>query len=232
MAARVVVAATFTSVTESGDRTHQEIAPEADYRAGRGIDRLINFSDAVVAVAITLLVLPLVELRPEEGQTFTQLVSANAAQVWVFVFTFFLVGVLWLAHHRVLNGARAYDGTIFWLTIFWLACLALLPWLSALMGENGWSGDQPDGTIYAAFWGALALASFTTAAMSDHLRRHPSLLEPAVANHPVRGPARFRGLIFGLFFVALALLSLASVTLAQWVPLLIIPLSFWLRRSH
>jgi len=202
-------------------------------RSSRGVDRLINFTDAVSAVAITLLALPLVDLRPEGDQTFADVARANIPQIIACLVTFFLVGVLWLAHNRVLNGIVGYDGALFWLNMLWLATIALLPWLSSQLGDNGWTTDGVDPSIGVAFWSAMAVATFSTAAMWRYLQRHPDLLEPEVAARPpLRWPGRHRGTILGAFFVLLAVLSAVAPAVAHWAPLLIIPLSAVLRTDE
>ncbi|MCX6460246.1 MAG: TMEM175 family protein [Actinobacteria bacterium] len=200
---------------------------------GRAVDRLINFSDAVVAVAITLLVLPIIDLRPGDGQTFAQLVAENAAQLGVFIFTFLLVSLMWRVHNRVLNGIRAYDSTVFWVNTLWLTSIALLPWLSAQLGDSGWDTDTPDGTIGCAFWGTLGVTSLLTAAMSLYLRHHPALLQPAERRDPSEGGiGRLRGLIFGAYFMASAVLCLFWPEWSHYAGIVIIPLSIWVRPAR
>jgi TMEM175 potassium channel family protein len=140
---------------------------------GRSVDRLINFSDAVVAVAVTVLVLPLVDIAgPEEGQTVWTVIGEHASQVWTFLFTFYVVAVLWLAHNRILNSISRYDPVVFWVNTTWLAAIVLLPWVSAMYGESEW-GRSGVGLVY---WGTMAAISLLVSALGAHLRRHPELL--------------------------------------------------------
>jgi len=200
---------------------------------GRAVDRLINFSDAVVAVAITLLVLPIVDVHPSPGQTFAQVVADNSAQLGVFFFTFLLVAIMWRVHNRVLNGIRAYDGAVFWLNTLWLATIALLPWLSAQLGDTGWDTATPDGTIGFAFWGTLGVASVLTAGMFRYLQHHPALLEPSERRDPSEGGiGRLRGLIFGAYFMASAVLCLFWPEWSHYAGIVIIPLSIWVRPAR
>ena len=57
-------------------------------------------------------------------------------QISTFLFTFYVVAIMWLAHNRILNEMRAYDPFIFWINTTWLAAIVLLPWISALYGES------------------------------------------------------------------------------------------------
>ena len=60
----------------------------------RAFDRLINFTDAVVAIAITLQLLPLVDIKSENGETAWKLINDNSSQIFVFWFSFLILSVL------------------------------------------------------------------------------------------------------------------------------------------
>jgi uncharacterized membrane protein len=195
---------------------------------GRSVDRLINFSDAVVAVAVTVLVLPLVDIEgPAEGQTVWTVIGDNASQIWTFLFTFYVVAVLWLAHNRILNSIGRYDPFTFWVNTTWLAAIVLLPWVSAMYGESEW-GRSGVGLVY---WGTMAAISLLVSVMGTHLRRHPELLvddAPRLSDAALR-KAALRGPVLGLYFLLIGVASVVTPALASWLPLGIIPLSIWLR---
>jgi len=107
---------------------------------GRAVDRLINFSDAVVAVAITLMVLPLTDIAgPEGDQTILTIMNDHWPQLVTFLFTFYVVAIMWTAHNRILNVISGYDASIFWLNTTWLAAIVLLPWLTAMRDSGSGS---------------------------------------------------------------------------------------------
>jgi len=201
---------------------------------GRDFERLINFSDAVVAVAITVLVLAIVDIRPVGGEsTVWRLISDNGGQIFTFFFTFIVVGIMWLAHNRVLNQLRGFDGVTFWLNLFWLAGIAFLPWPSSLYGESfAWGGDD---TVHGGgsgflYWGTLAVISILAFLISWHARHSPNLLEPkarAALDPADRG--QFRGLVFAAIFLLIALVSIYSTGIAAYMPFLLIPASFLVR---
>lgn len=199
---------------------------------GRAVDRLISFSDGVVAVAITLMALPLVDIRPRPGQSAFAALADNAGSVGIFLFTFVVVAVMWRVHNRVLNDIRGYDGTVFWLNTAWLAAIVMLPWFSSMYGEESFGGRPESGGtdsgIGFLYWCVLALVSLLTSALFAHLRRRPELL-----NHPIAADslslADYRGLVFAGFFLITGLVSLVQPVLASFLPWLLIPISLLLR---
>lgn len=203
-------------------------SPEAHPGERRSVDRLINFSDAVVAVAVTVLVLPLVDIPgPDEGQTVWTVIGDHGSELWTFLFTFYVVAVLWLAHNRILNAINRYDPFIFWVNTTWLAAIVLLPWVSAMYGESSW-GRSSVGLLY---WGTMAAIALLGSLLGTHLRRHPGLLSedaPRLSARELRRAA-LRGPVLGLYFLLIGVASIVTPTLAAWLPLGIIPLSIWLR---
>jgi uncharacterized membrane protein len=194
----------------------------------RSVDRLINFSDAVVAVAVTVLVLPLLDIPgPDAGQTVWTVIGDHASELWTFLFTFYVVAVMWLAHNRILNAIGRYDPFIFWVNTTWLAAIVLLPWVSAMYGESSW-GRSSVGLLY---WGVMAAIALLGSLLGTHLRRHPALLseQAATLSPRERRRAALRGPVLGLYFLLIGVASIVTPTLAAWLPLGIIPLSIWLR---
>ncbi len=207
-----------------------------EIHTGRDFERLINFSDAVVAVAITVLVLAIVDIRPVEGESNVwQIIGDNGGQLFTFFFTFLVVGMMWLAHNRIVNQLRGFDGMTFWLNLLWLAGIAFLPWPSSMYGEGFAWGDQSPvehgGGSGVLYWGTLAFISLLGFLIAWYARRTPALLEPkareAMAESHNRG--QYRGLVLAALFVLIGLASAISSNIAGWMALLIIPASAFMR---
>src|SRR5918912_1164157 len=102
-----------------------------------GLERIVFFSDAVIAIAITLLAL---EIRLPEVHSGEE-IPAALLSLWPrylgFVVSFLVVGSYWYAHHRVFRVVRRYDDTLIWLNILFLLCIAFVPFASAVLGEHG-----------------------------------------------------------------------------------------------
>ncbi len=215
----------------------------ADIVTGRGFDRLVNFTDAVAAIAVTVLVLPLTSLtRVGSQQTVWDLIGDNSGQVTSFFFTFVVVALMWGVHNRVINGIRGYDGAIFWLNIGWIATIAFLPWPTSLYGEaigigstsvGEFSGGEGLGGVGLFYWCTLAAGSAFGSLMAVHIRRHPELLlTSTVGTTTPDWRERWRGPVFAAFFVSVGLVSIVAPAVASWMPLVIIPLSIVLRPGN
>jgi uncharacterized membrane protein len=98
-------------------------------RTDRGLDRLITFLDAVVAIAITLLVLPLVDVLPDEGSTVPlgDLLVDEARRFFAFALSFAVIADLWLVHHRIVERVGSYDGPFVLVNLLWTLTIVLLP---------------------------------------------------------------------------------------------------------
>jgi uncharacterized membrane protein len=140
----------------------------------RGLDRLVNFSDAVAAIAITLLVLPLVDL-PNELSTkpFRDVISENRWSLLGFGVSFLVIARLWRVHHQIFERVRDYNVALVWLNFVWLFTIVLLPFPTALLGSN----DLPDATrpIDSFYLATLTLSSAALAAMTFVIDRVPEL---------------------------------------------------------
>ena len=207
-------------------------------RKGRSLDRLLSFADAVVAVAITLLALPLVDIEgPQEGQSMLDVLQANYGQIQTFVVTFLVVGLMWNIHNRIVNHLAAYDSAIFWLVLLWLLGFVFLPWPSRL-----YEGVPFDSTLARSgemtgpammYWLTLAYICLIGALTVRHMTRHPELIEPADREFWDRmqaSPARWRGVAYTSIFVIAAVCSYFVFWLGNYMLLLLIPASIFLRQ--
>ena len=197
----------------------------------RSFDRLINFTDAVVAIAITLQLLPLVDIKATEGESIWQLISENSSQIFTFWFSFLILSVLWMKHNQVFNSMRAFDGTIFWLNSLWMALIVFLPWPTALYGSLNDDQMIAAGGVGLLYWWTLALISGIGWLVAIHAWQKPELLEQSVLieGRKDSGLKKYRG---ASFVTAFLLIGLAAEFSPQFVPYLslgIIPMDLLLR---
>lgn len=144
-------------------------------RTRSGFDRLITFADAVVAIALTLLVLPLSEVAADlaGSENVGKVLSDHRAEVGAFVLSFLVIWVLWTAHHRVMEYFDGYDGVIFRLTLIWLFTIVVLPFTTQLLAGSNSTTNDGSAPLYD---GVLLVSSLSLAGMSWWGKRHPALL--------------------------------------------------------
>jgi uncharacterized membrane protein len=187
---------------------------EAD-APSRDVTRLVNLSDAVVAIAATLLVLPLVDqIDSMSGATVAEMLGGAGQQFGAFVLSFVVVGRFWLVHHNVLNGVREMTGTLFWLNLVWLIGIVFLPYPTELIGVVG----TDDAWAPVVYIGTLAVTSLAGLAMHAVIARTPAIRAPGAVEH--------RDLVPGLVTVGTLLvafvLALAFPAVGMWSLLLLV----------
>jgi uncharacterized membrane protein len=100
-----------------------------------GKGRLEAFSDGVLAIIITIMVL---ELKVPHGNDFSDL-KPLLPVLLSYVLSFIYIGIYWNNHHHMLHAAHKVTGTVLWLNIHLLFWLSLVPFATAWMGENHFS---------------------------------------------------------------------------------------------
>jgi uncharacterized membrane protein len=106
---------------------------------GSGVERLVYFSDAVFAIAITLLAL---EIRLPEMQDPTTRELAGALvgllpRFYGFAISFWIIAVYWLAHHRIFRYIRADNRRLQVINLLFLMWIVLMPFSASLLGGYG-----------------------------------------------------------------------------------------------
>ncbi len=94
--------------------------------------RLEAFSDGVIAIIITIMVLELRVPHGAELDSLRPLVPVLLSYVLSFVF----IGIYWNNHHHLLQAARKVDGRVLWANLHLLFWLSLIPFVTGWMGEN------------------------------------------------------------------------------------------------
>jgi uncharacterized membrane protein len=186
---------------------------EAD-APGRDVTRLVNLSDAVVAIAATLLVLPLVDqIDSMPGATVSEMLGAAGQQFGAFVLSFVVVGRFWLVHRSVFDGVREMTSTLFWLNLVWLIGIVFLPYPTELIGVV----DSDDVWAPVVYIGTLAVTTLAGLGMDAVIARSPELRAPEAGGHHDLVP----GLVTaGTMLVALVL-ALVVPSVGMWSLLLL-----------
>ncbi len=196
--------------------SHIDALADATPEAGRlGFDRVVFFSDAVFAIAITLLVvdLRLPELVSDTEQALTDALWAARWEVFAYALSVLVIGSFWLAHWRRYHHIVRVDRRHAFLNLLLLGAVAFIPFPTSVLGA---AGDPPVAVAFYAVSVALAglLGELVTV---DAWRR--GLFAPGVTAQDARAWA-IRGLIVPVVMLAsLLLLPFVGSTLIEltWV---------------
>ncbi len=127
-----------------------------------GTGRLEAFSDGVLAIIITIMVL---EMKVPHGDSWASL--APVLPVFLsYVLSFINVGIYWNNHHHLLHVSKQVNGPVLWANIHLLFWLSLIPFVTGWMGENHFSALP-----VALYGGVLLMAGVAFLLLSHSLSR-------------------------------------------------------------
>jgi uncharacterized membrane protein len=143
------------------ERGHTPDRGLADGSPGeRTVERLVQFSDGIFAVGLTLLVVDLGVPSLPSGYSESQLQAALLEQlpnVAAFALTFWVVALYWLTHHRHFRLIHRYDGRLMILNFVFLMTIVFIPWPTAIVGNFGHSLTA--WVVYALAMAGIGLAA-------------------------------------------------------------------------
>jgi uncharacterized membrane protein len=168
---------------------------------GAALERLVFFSDAIFAIAMTLLVLDIPQ--PGPGQDVAKFLTTQDGKFIAFFISFWVIALFWLGHHRLFRYMTAYDQGVVALNLILLFCVAFLPYPSAILADH--QDNVAANVFYAAAISVAGLASASLTWYAVVHRRFVGTIHPALARYYVmRGLAVV--IVFGL-----------SIPVAVWV---------------
>lgn len=116
--------------------------------------RLEAFSDGVIAIIITIMVL---ELQVPHGADFAALRTLTPVFL-SYVLSFVILGIYWNNHHHLWQAAESVKGQVLWANLHLLFWLSLVPFVTAWMGENEFA--QLPVALYGAILWMSAMAYY------------------------------------------------------------------------
>lgn len=141
-------------------------------------DRLLAFSDGVIAVIITIMVL---EMKIPRGADLAALKPVLPTFL-VYVLSFLNVGIYWNNHHHLLYASERIDGRVMWSNLLLLFWLSLFPFTTGWMGENHF--DALPTAVYGIVLICAAVSYFVLQRSLIRVNGRDSVLARAIGNDP------------------------------------------------
>ncbi|WP_447911971.1 TMEM175 family protein [Microbacterium phyllosphaerae] len=164
-------------------------------------ERFKAFVDAVVAIAMTLLILPLMESVSDAASnklSTAEFFDEHSGQLLSFGLSFVLIATFWMGHHRQYRDVEWITSPLLWINVAWMATIVWLPVPTAMIGQMDTDLLQP-----VVYIGTLILTQVTTLAGWVFLLRHPDFTTTPVETLRAGVIGDLAAII--LFLVALAI---------------------------
>lgn len=189
------------------------------------LERMILFSDAVFAIAITLLVieLKLPELDEVNNKTLATALLHVFPHFFSLLLSFLIIGIYWAAHHHMFYYVINYDKKLLWLNLFFLFFIVLMPFSSNVYGVY-----SNINTAFLLYVFNISMLSVFNYLMYHHISRPGKNLSLGLENPRLVKYYKTRSWIVALCFGIGVLVSLFfptrwGIAISRMSPLLIIP---------
>lgn len=139
-----------------------------------GVERAGAFIDAVVAIAMTLLILPLMESVSDvadAGHDTLHWLGEHRQQLVSFVLSFVIIAMFWMFHHRLFRRVTAITSALMWLLVGWLLTIVWLPVATAITGVM----DDDDALAKVVYVGSMIATSLFSLGIRLYLHARPQL---------------------------------------------------------
>lgn len=139
-----------------------------------GAERAKAFIDAVVAIAMTLLILPLMESVAEgagAGHGAVQWLDDHQQQLISFVLSFVIIAMFWINHHRSFARVERVTSGLLWISMAWLLSIVWLPVATAMSGQM----SAEDTGVKVVYIGSMIVTCLLTLVQRLFLHAHPQL---------------------------------------------------------
>ena len=178
-------------------------------------NRLEAFSDGVLAIIITIMVL---DLKVPFGDDIMSL-KPYIPKFLNYLFSFIYVGIYWNNHHHLFQAIKKVNGGILW------SNLHLLFWLSLLPVSTGWMGENYDATFPVAFYGFVLFMSSISFAIIEKVAVKQEGKESVIAQSMRKNVkeicsslAYVLGIVASFFITEVAIAIYAIIALVWLIP--------------
>jgi uncharacterized membrane protein len=165
--------------------------------------RVEAFSDAVFAIAITLLDLE-IAIPNGPDRTLWHDLKDQWPSYAAYLVSFFVIGIIWINHHGIFTHITKVDYGVLYINLALLATVAFIPFPTALFAEHLRSGADEE-VAAAVYSGSLALMGLSSGALWLYIPRHPSLHSPSLTAEEIARTNRVALVGAPAFIVAIAI---------------------------
>ena len=180
-----------------------------------GLERMIFFGDAVMAIAITLLALDL-RLPAIPGRTVNELprlLLELGPQFLAFAISFFVIGMFWGAHHRMFLHIKHYDRLLLWINLLFLFLVTSMPFPTSVLAN--FNGTFQGVALYASMVAAIGLVR---AGLWRYATHHHRLVDKNLPDDLIRAETWVGLITARVFLVSIGIAFLNPyVAEASWV---------------
>jgi uncharacterized membrane protein len=151
-------------------------------------NRLEAFSDGVFAIAITLLVLEIGVPAADEGELWHAL-TEEWPSFAAFAVSFFVIGIIWVNHHGVIDHIRRANRSVLYLNLLLLFSVAFIPFPTALLAEHLDAGVDQE-VAAAVYMGAMSLMAVCFGVLWTYITAHKRELGVDLTDEEIRHRTR------------------------------------------
>jgi uncharacterized membrane protein len=186
----------------------------------RDFDRIAPFTDAVVAVALTALVLPLLDIRIDEEGSWAEFFREYGNELAAFLYGFLIISVYWAVHQRIWGMAQKCTIALLWANLLWILGIVLIPFGTVTINETGGKLPVIGSQIFLA---ANLVTSIGLGLIIYFIANDDRVSDGTVAPQPFIWTLRY-GAVWALAWLAVAVAP-AAVIPWLWIPGVIMSLT-------
>ena len=197
------------------------MSTEPNHKKESQIERIILFTDAVFAIAITLLVIEIKAPHAEDRLDYTLLQSLleMIPKFIGFFISFLLIGQYWVTHHKLFGYVENFDNKLLWLNLFFLLTIVTMPFSSALYSEN-----VTVNLAFVIYCLNVILSGIFNLLLWRYIGSSNKNLTSKLKNKRLLNYFTYRATIVPIIFLLAIPLSFVSPFLAKFTPIIIFPM--------
>ena len=179
----------------------------------RDFDRIAPFTDAVVAVALTALVLPLLDIRIDEEGSWAGFFHEYGNELAAFLYGFMIIAVYWAVHQRIWGMARKSTVALLWANLLWILGIVLIPFGTVTLNETGGKLPVLGAQIFLI---ANLVTSVGLGLIVYFIANDPRVSDGSAAPQPFLWTMRY-GIIWAIAWLSVAVAPTVAISWL-WVP--------------